>query len=231
MKNWKTTIGGALSALGTSIAALATVGAFTEPDYRKLAVTFIVIGGLLSAFGKFFALLFAQDAAGKDGDSGGQASTLRCWVWIFVMLSATSLIVGMATGCKTQSNPGGTVSVAGHPVDPVKTGKAVRVAAKFGALETIRSKPETRDYFALASVAIGAVVASGNYSTSNVVDTINAQVGNETVSTAIADAIGLYQDFFGDLVTNKLESYSPYTVPVLTGLAAGLAEAVDMTKP
>jgi hypothetical protein len=96
MNNWKTTIGGALSALGTSIAALATVGAFTEPDYRKLAVTFIIIGGLLSAFGKFFALLFAQDAkpnpAAKPIDGRN----------IFTMLVLLATLAGalvLANGC------------------------------------------------------------------------------------------------------------------------------------
>ena len=61
MNNWKTTIGGALSALGTSIAGISTVAAFTEPEYKKLAVYCIISGALLSAFGKFFGLLFAQD--------------------------------------------------------------------------------------------------------------------------------------------------------------------------
>jgi hypothetical protein len=61
MNNWKTTIGGALSALGTSVAGLATVGAFASPEYRQIALYCIVGGALLSALGKFFGLLFAAD--------------------------------------------------------------------------------------------------------------------------------------------------------------------------
>ena len=64
MKNPKTTLGGALSAAGSSVAALATVSALAD-CHRELAMWFIVAGGLLSAAGKFFGLLWAADAPDK----------------------------------------------------------------------------------------------------------------------------------------------------------------------
>ncbi len=67
MKNWKTTIGGSLSALGTSIAGISTVGAFmADPEYKKLALGCIIGGAILSACGKFFGMLFAADSTKPD---------------------------------------------------------------------------------------------------------------------------------------------------------------------
>ena len=144
---------------------------------------------------------------------------------------AASLFAGALAGCKTTSNPSGVVSVGGHQIDPQATGKAVQIAAKYGALETIRQKPETRTYFQLSATAIAAVIASGDYSSTNLTTSLDTVTGNNDVSTAIADALGLYQDFFGKLVADKLEGQSPYTVPVLTGLAAGIQQAVNQTAP
>ena len=92
MNNWKTTIGGALSALGTSIAGIATVSAFTEPDYKKLAVYCIIAGALLSAFGKFFGLLFAQDKPADDPTG----PKIRNIVGVVLLLGLLGL---GATGC------------------------------------------------------------------------------------------------------------------------------------
>lgn len=147
---------------------------------------------------------------------------------LFSLLVVTSFAF---IGCKTTSNPSGVVSVGGHPIDPQATGKAVQIAAKYGAIEAIRAKPETRPYFQLASLGIATVVASGDYSDTNLVATLNTQTGNTAVTSAITDALGLYQDFFGNLVTNKLEGYSPYTVPVLLGLSSGLNQAYLQTAP
>ena len=70
MNNWKTTIGGALSALGTSIAGISTVGAFmADPEYKKLALYCIIGGATISALGKFFGGLFAADKPSADQSS------------------------------------------------------------------------------------------------------------------------------------------------------------------
>lgn len=147
---------------------------------------------------------------------------------LFVMLSG---LVFFAVACKTTANPSGVVSVGGHQIDPVKTGKAVQIAAKYGALETIRQKPETRIYFEEAAAGISIAINSGNYNPTNIVGSLTLATGNQDVASGIADALTLYQNFFGDLVAAKLDEQSPYTVPVLSGLAAGIQQAVDLSKP
>lgn len=66
MKNWRTTFGGALSALGSTLAGISTIGAFMEPDYRKMAMYFIATGVVCSALGKFFGLLWAVDTKNEN---------------------------------------------------------------------------------------------------------------------------------------------------------------------
>ena len=93
MKNWKTTIGGALSALGTSLAGCATVGALTMPEYKTIALWLIVSGALLSALGKFFGLLFAADAAPNE-KALGDVNKLP-----LILLAASLAMIAGGLGC------------------------------------------------------------------------------------------------------------------------------------
>lgn len=138
----------------------------------------------------------------------------------------------LAAGCKTTSNPGGVVSIGGREIDPVATGNAVRIAAKYGTLEVLRANrnEQTRTCFECASTGIALVIASGDYSPTNITATLERATGSQTAALAITDALGLYQDFFGKLAAEKLEARSPYTVPVLTGLATGIQQALDLTS-
>ena len=104
-------------------------------------------------------------------------------------------------------------------VDPAATGNSVRIAAKLGAMATIQHDPKTREYFQLSAAGIGAIIAAGNYNPTNIQASLDGLTGNSTVSMSVADALSLYQDFFGKLVAQKLDAQSPYTIPVLTGLA------------
>lgn len=60
--NWKTTIGGALGTLGTSLVGIGVVPQLGGTPSKFLTYTAIT-GFLLSCFGKFFTALFAADAA------------------------------------------------------------------------------------------------------------------------------------------------------------------------
>lgn len=152
---------------------------------------------------------------------------------LFTSFIAAVLSLVLLTGCITPNNPTGTVAVAGHTIDPIATGKTIRLAAKYGATYEIKQAPETRAYFQMSATAIGVFIANGNYNPTNLTAAINQEVKDTRVSAAIADAIGIYNDFFAQLVTNKLDlsGKSPYTIPVLTGLALGLQDAVDATAP
>ena len=150
----------------------------------------------------------------------------------FLTIIAITLVsFSLLTGCVTASNPSGQVAVGGVHVDPAATGNAVRIAAKLGAMATIQHDPKTREYFQLSAAGIGAIIAAGNYNPTNIQASLDGLTGNSTVSMSIADALSLYQDFFGKLVAEKLDAQSPYTIPVLTGLALGLQDAVNLTAP
>ena len=99
MKNWKTTLGGALSALGTSLAGCATVGALTMPEYKTIALWLIVGGALLSALGKFFGMLFAADAVPTDK---GEAGKILPMIALLLSLGLGLGAIGaISTGCTT----------------------------------------------------------------------------------------------------------------------------------
>ena len=93
MNNWKTTLGGALSALGTSLAGCATVGALTLPEYKILALWCIVGGALLSALGKFFGLLFAVDA-NPPNNATSQGSKFP-----LILLAGSLALMAVGLGC------------------------------------------------------------------------------------------------------------------------------------
>lgn len=67
MKNWRTTISGALGSLGTTIAGASVFFAMYKTDEFDMPPTVIkycvLIGFAISALGKFFGMLFAADAA------------------------------------------------------------------------------------------------------------------------------------------------------------------------
>lgn len=147
-------------------------------------------------------------------------------------MSAIALICGLSfglTGCVTPQNPTGTVAIGGVNIDPAATGNAVQIAAKLGAMAAIQSNPDSRQFFQISVGVIDAAIATGDYNPTNLQSSLEAATGDTIVAESIADALSLYQDFFGKVTSSKLSSQSPYTVPVLTGLAAGLQQAVDLT--
>ena len=73
MKNWKTTIGGAISALGTALMGVGLLSQLTQlsPDAKMLltaaqlsAMWWVALAGfIVSCIGKFLTALFAADAS------------------------------------------------------------------------------------------------------------------------------------------------------------------------
>jgi hypothetical protein len=140
-------------------------------------------------------------------------------------------LIGSVTGCKTTSNPSGVIVIGGTVLDPAAVGTTVRIASKLGAVATINAQPDSRQYFELAAGVIKSSIAIGDYNSTNIVNSINGLTGNELVANSIADAINLYQAFYGEILQAKLSDKSPYTVPVLQGLADGLTDALRVTAP
>jgi len=151
MNNWKTTIGGALSALGTSIAAIAAATAFTEPDYKKLAIYFLVCGGMLSAFGKFFALLFAQDKT-TDAKQGSSAPAALPMIMLILMSLAIALPFLGTTGCTTPQQ-----TVAYNTLYSVEK---VTVGAYDGYIDSVLHKLSTTNGVPAVSKAFNRFQAS-----------------------------------------------------------------------
>ena len=146
---------------------------------------------------------------------------------ILIALLSASLFAG----CKTTTNPTGVITVGTVTLDPKAVGTTVRITAKLGAIATINAEPTSREYFALAGNVISAAIASGDYNPTNLNLSINSMTGNTLVSSSIADALNLYQVFFGQVITNNLSNNSLYTVPVLQGLADGIYDAYTATAP
>jgi hypothetical protein len=149
--------------------------------------------------------------------------TIRQSAFILALLAISTMAF---LGCKTTSNPTGTVAIGSVTLDPAATGKAVRIAAKLGTIEGLRQSPESRPYLLVAAATIDAAIATGQYTPSTIEATLAEATGNNVAGQAIADALDLYADFFGKLTSDKLEAQSPYTVPVLTGLAQGIREGL-----
>lgn len=130
------------------------------------------------------------------------------------------------TACRTTANPSGVVTIAGQTIDPVVAGHTAQLAAKYGSLELLRQKPQSAQYLSLASAGVLAVVASGNYNPTNLQAALTITGASPVELSATADAVQIYTDFFGQLVAAKLDAQSPYTVPVLTGIATGIQQAL-----
>jgi hypothetical protein len=137
----------------------------------------------------------------------------------------------LAIGCRTTANPSGVVTVGPVTLDPVKTGKAVQFTAKWGSVAVIRKNPELRQYFEDASIAVGLAVNSGNVTPDDIALALAPLTKNPDAAGMVNDVLSQYRDYYGDLLAQKLAGKSPYTVPVLTGLANGLNQAYDLTAP
>lgn len=149
--------------------------------------------------------------------------TIRQSLFALALIAVATIC---ATSCKTTSNPTGTVAIGSVTIDPVATGKAVRIAAKMGTIEGLRQAPESRPYLLLAAATIDAAIATGQYNPTNITATLELETGSNVAGQSIADALDLYSDFFGKLTSDKLDAQSPYTIPVLTNLAQGIREGL-----
>ena len=82
MKNWRTTISGALGSLGTTIAGASVFFAMYKSDDFDMppaVMKYCVLAGFaISALGKFFGMLFAADAANLSKNEPETKSQIPC---------------------------------------------------------------------------------------------------------------------------------------------------------
>ena len=147
--------------------------------------------------------------------------------YILVTLMASLVLF---TGCVTPANPSGQIAVAGANINPVAVSQAIEIAAQLGTFAVVKKNPEARAYFAMSSVAIAAVISSGNYTPANLTAAINnIDSSNQEVNLGIAAAVSLYQAMYGQMVNEKITNASPYTLPALNGLVKGINEGLAMS--
>ena len=143
------------------------------------------------------------------------------------ILGLTSMI--FTTGCVTPANPSGQIAAGGVTIDPKAVGQTIEMAAQLSTAAVVRNNPETRQYFEMSSVAIAAVIASGDYNPTNLINAVSCiDSKNQEVSLGIATAVGIYQSLYGQIVNSKITNASPYTIPALNGLIKGINQGLAM---
>ncbi len=61
IRNWRTTLGGALQSLGTTLMGISIVPSLTSMDSAEKLKYFVMAGFIIQAIGGFFQGLFAMD--------------------------------------------------------------------------------------------------------------------------------------------------------------------------
>ena len=119
MTNWKTTLGGAVSAFGTSLAGVGVLGQFTEPpsEARKILWYVALAGFILSGAGKFFTGLWAEDRVKPDRAESEQGTPpvkppTNLMLWLIVGFLAGALLFTV-TGCQTTPQRATYTAVSG----------------------------------------------------------------------------------------------------------------------
>ena len=110
MTNWKTTLGGALSALGTSLMGIGVLTAVNSTQFPTRLVNGVILTGfMLSALGKFFGMLFASDK-GNGTNGTNKTNGMNAAAALLIPFLCAGLLFG-GTGCKTpRLEPGGAYS-------------------------------------------------------------------------------------------------------------------------
>ena len=132
----------------------------------------------------------------------------------------------MTTGCATTGNPPSQTQVQ-------STAAVVEAAAQIGVFFAVRSEPNTKGYFELASSVIGILMVDGTYDPAilrkNLEDmTINELKEPEAV-VAISTAISVYEVYFAEAVSKNLDK-NVYVKPVMNGLKRGIELGVKLAE-
>ena len=124
----------------------------------------------------------------------------------------------------------GIVYLFGNPVSPATVGQGLQVAATAGATYAVSQDTNAAAYFKAAVVALDLATANGDYSPTNLQETLSAisinEVHSASTQAAISGVLSEYNLFFGAVVNARLTNSSPYLQPAFTGLRNGFAAVV-----
>lgn len=147
--------------------------------------------------------------------------------------------IGFALICIT---PIGCATTGSNPKLPVtedqqrhaaQAATVVETSAQLGTYYAVRQDANARAYFEAADVVLGILINSGTFEPKSVQDALKnisvRELRSEEVSLAVAAAVALYGNFFGEAVTAKLDQ-NVYVKPVLVALRNGIVRGLGTTS-
>ena len=179
----------------------------------------------------------------------GNSGFARPATLMFAALASAALLLSLVlfSGCTTVGNGGtttpafslntntGVVSVYGRAIDPVKTAKAVQIAARVGTVYGINKDPNAKPYLQAACALVDDVVNSGNYDPALLqasLDKISMSDIRDSadIKAAIETAFAVYSIYSGGVMGTAL-SQDLYLRPVLLALSAGIKDGLGYQIP
>ena len=160
-------------------------------------------------------------------------NTKKLFYGIAALLLAVGLM-GCTTGCGTVQ-PGQPTHFVGHDTNgmiyiggwQVSTGavyNATFTAAKIGTEQGVRADTNSVVYFHMVQQAITLAIASGNLNPASIRESISevGYIPSPEVNSGIVGTLAIYQAFAGNVAAQKLNDASPYLVPMLAAIVAGI---------
>jgi hypothetical protein len=141
------------------------------------------------------------------------------------------------TGCKTTQTvtlwPDGTATTnTVTRIDPQRTTNAINAIITAGVKVAIATEPKASYYIAKVQVAVCTVANSGNLTPENLRAAVDAtgikELKAEEVQVAIASIYGIYQFYYGEVVSHQLNQ-SQWLVPVLQSICDSLSNGLALS--
>lgn len=143
----------------------------------------------------------------------------------FSILAAAIMACGfLATGCATTGGTGGGTSTNAATFNVTNAAAVIEIAAESATGIVIRKQPESRQYFAAASVALNLLLADGTFDPQQVRERLAQVIPGEASDEtwiAITSALSLYQLYGAAIVSQRLDQIQNLR-PILLAFARGI---------
>lgn len=164
---------------------------------------------------------------------------------IITLLATVIMTVGLTillisnTGCSTFGSGGivsvnptnGLLIVAGNVIDTNEVYNGIKIATQLGVNQAIRSDTNAVQYFQGVDLAIGVLLNNGSFNPAELTNTLNnvniSQLKNPNTISFMEAGVSLYEDFYGNLIANKVQNAYIYLPPALNGLQQGIEAALQ----
>lgn len=134
-------------------------------------------------------------------------------------------------GCVTATRvgPDGQTNTV-QRLDPVKTATAIRIATEAAIPIVLHKEPQTRAYFVQAQTVLTLVLNDAQLDPQPLRELIAQIDGSDEAWMAVNVALGLYQLYAGDVVSQQLDR-NVYLRPVLGAFRDAIATALRIVPP